>query len=312
MAASCHPRRGRAGTWQRGAVTLRRTVLVALAAAAAACGGGSEDASIDAVDPSPEVTATVDGGTEAADPEPVTEMVWTTTYDVDGFGYVLTVEGTVGEDHAAYTMQVDLLLERDDAGMEEPSPAWPEQRSTGSCRAPTPTDSCSGSTRRGAPRSVWSVTDAGTATRGSSMTPASPWGMPSGWRSAGTRRCCSTSSPPSSTSATTTRCGGCSTPPGPAPTWWPPRPTSRPASSTQPLTPWIGLAGPGYPVGGPVTGDADAGEATWTQVLTYEPDGADGELGGLVRWSPGQAAPPDPPQADDVTTAPDISARLAG
>jgi hypothetical protein len=314
VAASCHPRRSRAGTWQRGAVTHHWTVLVALAVVVAACSDGSTDTSVEAIDPPPQETATVDDGTDATDLEPVTDMTWTTTYDIDGFGYVLTVEGAVGEDHAAYTMQVDLLLGRDDAGMEELVPGIAGAAVNGFVPGSDADSELLGIDPEGRTevrvvgddrwyRNPWLLEEAGFALgdaewvqvgRDEEVLLDIVTAVLNERYDDALRRLLDAVRSGTDLGA--------------------PTPDEASSELDELLTPWIGLVGPAYPVGGPstVTGDAAEGEASWTQVLTYEPDGADGALRGHVRWSPGEAVPPDPPPAGDVTTAPDISARLGG
>lgn len=78
------------------------------------------------------------------------------------------------------------------------------------------------------------------------------------------------------------------------------------------LTPWVGLAGPGNPLGSQatVTGDAAGGEASWRQVLTVEEDGVDGELRGHVTW---ETVPSDRPRAPtDVIDVDELTAVLDG
>lgn len=314
VTASCHPRHPDAGAWQRGDVHRRWIVLAALALVAAGCRDGSDDRSVEAVDPSPEATSTAEGGDGAADLEPVTQMSWTTTYDVDGFGYLLTVEGTVGDGHAAYTMHVELLLGDDDGGMDELIPGMAGAAVNGFVAGADGDTELLGIDADGRTevrvvgddrwyRSPWLLDEADHAMEGAEwvlvgrgeevlldiVTAVLNERYDDALRSL----------------LDDVRSGIALA----APT-----PDEASSELDELLTPWVGLAGPAYPIGGAATvgGDADAGEASWTQVLTYEPDGADGELGGQVRWSTGQAAPPEPPSPDDVTTAPDISARLGG
>jgi hypothetical protein len=289
-------------------------MLAALAVVVAACGDGATDGSLEAGDPPPQGTATVDGGTEATDLEPVTEMVWTTTYDVDGFGYVLTVEGTVGGDHAAYTMHVDLLLGADDGGMEELIPGITGAAVNGFVPGADADAELLGIDPDGHSevrvvgderwyRSPWLLDQAAHAMRGAE------------WVLVGrdeevlldivTAVLNERYDDALRALLGDVRSGA---------ELVAPTPEEASTELDELLTPWIGLVGPTYPIGSAatVTGDADAGEASWTQVLSYEPDGADGELSARIRWSPGAAAPPEPPRPDDVTTAPEITARLAG
>jgi hypothetical protein len=295
-------------------VTRRWSILAVLAVVVAACGDGSTDGSLEAADPSPQGTATVDGGTGATDLEPVTEMTWTTTYDVDGFGYVLTVEGTVGDGHAAYTMHVDLLLGSDDGGMDELIPGITGAAVNGFVPGADADTELLGIDPEG--RTEVRVVGDGRWYR-------SPWLLDQAAHAMGDAEWVLVGREEEVLLDIVTavlneryddalrallgdvRSGADLA----APT-----PDEASTELDELLTPWIGLVGPTYPVGSAatVTGDAEAGEARWTQVLTYEPDGADGELSARIRWSPGQAAPPEPPHPGDVATAPEITARLAG
>lgn len=285
-----------------------------LAVVVASCGDGGAETSVGPADPPPAGSVSVDAGGEPSDLEPVTELTWTTTYDVDGFGYVLTVEGTVGDDHAAYTIHVDLLLGADGADMSELIPGITGAAVNGFVPGADGDTELLGIDPEGRTevrvvgderwyRSPWLLDEAGFAMGGAEWVRVG--------RDEEVRLDIVTAvlderydealralldDVRSGTSLAA------------------PTPDEQSSELDELLTPWIGLAGPAYPIGGAatVTGDADAGEASWTQVLTYEPDGADGELGGSVRWSPGEAAPPEPPHPDDITTAPEISARFAG
>jgi hypothetical protein len=314
----CHAsdsRHAGARRWQRGAVPRRSTVLVALALAlvAAACGEAAPDRSVEAVDPQPGSAAVDDAGA-TTEREPVTEMTWTTTYDVDGFGYVLTVEGTVGDDHAAYSMHVDLLLGSDDGGMEELLPGVAGAAVNGLAPGADADTELLGIDPEGRTevrvvgderwyRAPWLLAEADHAVEGAEWVRVDRdeevlldivTAVLNERYDDALRRLLDDVG--SGTELTA------------------PTPDEASTELDELLTPWIGLAGPAYPIGGEATvaGDADAGEATWTQVLTYEPHGADGALSGRVRWARGEAVPPVPPDPDDVTTAAEVSARLSG
>lgn len=288
-------------------MTRRWIVLAVLAVVVASCGDDDAETAIDPADPPP------GSATDASDLE-ATEVRWTTTYDVDGFGYVLTVEGVVGDDHASYTMHVELLLADDGGDMAELVPGMAGAAVNGFVQGADADAELLGIDPDGRTevrvvgdarwyRSPWLLVEADFAMGDAEwvrvgrdeevlldiVTPVLNERYDEALRAL----------------LDDVRTGT----PLAAPT-----PAEASSELDELLTPWIGLAGPAYPIGAPatVTGDADTGEATWAQVLTSEPDGVDGELRGQVRWSPAEAGPPEPPQPDDVTTASEISARFAG
>lgn len=91
-----------------------------------------------------------------------------------------------------------------------------------------------------------------------------------------------------------------------------PRPDPE-ASELDLVDPWLGLAGPGRSGGAPavISGDAQEGTAEWEETLTYEPDGTDGRLGAEVRWRPGGSPRPEPPDPADVIEVTVLAERLS-
>jgi hypothetical protein len=281
-------------------VVLRRWSALAVLALVASC--GDDDAETSAVD---------DPGTAV---EAITEVTWTTTYDIDGSGYVLTVDGVVGDDAASYTMHVELLLDDDGGDMSELIPGIAGAAVNGMRPDAGADAELLGIDRKGR-------TEVRVA--GDQRWYRSPWLLHEADFAMGDAEWVQVGQDEEVlldivTAVLNERYDdalrtllddvGTGTPLA-APT-----PDEASSELDELLTPWVGLTGPAYPIGAPatVTGDEGAGEATWSQVLTYEPDGADGELRGHVRWSRGTEAPLGPPEPNGVTTVAEVSARFGG
>jgi hypothetical protein len=276
-------------------------VVVGLLVALAACGDD-------------DTTETGDGGDEAG--EDVVEFTWVTTLDQDGFGYVLTVDGFVGEGHAAYTMQVEPLLAEGGGDYEDYLALIAGAAVNGFAGPGEGVE-----TEAGDDISL----DGRTEVRviGDDRWYRNPWLLQEAEFAMGdaewvrvdraedviadivtavlneryddaVRRLLDTV--------------------GSGATLEAPTPAEDSVELDEMLTPWIGLAGPAYPIGAgaETTGDTVEGEARWTQLFTYEPDGADGEMGGVVRWTRGRAQPPEAPAAGDVIDVAEVTAGLGG
>jgi hypothetical protein len=298
------PRR-HAPAWQRVAVrSWWRLVLVGAVVALVAGACGDDDAG-EAGEP----------GSGSGDGEPVTAFVWETVLDQDGYGYVLTVEGVVGDDFADYTMQVEPLVADggDDfadylafvAGVAVNGYAEPGQ-GVATSEGEIATDSRTEVRVLGAERwyrNPWVLDEASFA-----LGDAEWVRVPAGEAviadlvtavlneryDEAVRRLLAVVAAGEPLEA--------------------PTPEEMSTELDEVLTPWIGLAGPAYPIGAPATvsGDADEGEASWRQELTYEPDGADGELRGTVRWRPTTSPRPEAPAAGDAVDVSELTAGLGG
>lgn len=276
---------------------LAKALLVVGLLAATACGGDD---------------AGSDGPAAAGAEEQATAFEWETVLDQDGYGYVLTVEGTVGEASATYTMQVE--------------PTFGEQGGDyADVLATLAGTAVNGFAEDGAGVGPGGEIDPDGQTRvvvlGDDRWYRSPWLLDEAVTAMGDAEWVHVpAGEPVIADAVTAvlneryddalrrllasvRDGS----PIEAPT-----PEDSGAELDEVLTPWIGLVGPAYPMGSPatVTGDAAQGEATWRDELTYDPDGADGELRGTIRWRPATAVPPTPP-ASSIDVA-ELTAGLGG
>lgn len=277
----------------------RPFLLVAVALAlVTALGCSDADAPADDATADPDTTttsaATETSDTTVAVEEPTgTAFTWVTTMDVDGSGYVLTVDGELGDDHATYTMQVDVIL----ADGVEPSI---ESNTAGAA--------VNGVIERGAPleesdpdgatevvvdgtdrwyRSPWLLGEAADAMAGADwvhvvnvvveprfLADISRWVLTERYDEA-PRMLLDLVEAGDRIQA----------------------PRADPDSDLDRLlSPWLGLAGPDAPDGSPaiVSGDRAEGVVSWDQALP------NGRLAGEVTWEPTDAEPPDPPDPDDV------------
>lgn len=243
-----------------------------------------------------------------------TAFTWETTFDQAGTGYVLTVVGAVTDDEATYDLHVDPLLPDDPAGGED----FTAYLATASVNGfAEPGDGVLTST--GEEVSLDGRTEV--RVRGTERWYRSPWAaevaghvlgdvawvrVPAGEpviidiatalfneRYDGALRrllgAVGDGSPPEA-----------------------PTPDQAGSELDEVLGPWVGLAGPAYPMGAAarVTGDATEGSAEWSDDLTAAGDGVDGRLAGRVRWQPTTAdLPRVPTSAVDIA---DLTAEFAG
>ncbi len=258
-----------------------------------------------------------DPSTSAPDlTQPATAFTWVTTVDTDGYGYVLTVEGSVVEDAAAYTMQVEPRLGTD-RGEYADMLALMAGIAVNGFAAPGEGDAIETDTGERISqhghtevrvhgddrwyRSPWLLDEAATAMGGAEWVHLRAEDDPqidlityvvTERHDDALRRLLGQVSS-----------GEPVTPPAGVPDDW---------EIDQLLSPWTGLIGAGDNVAVEVSGDAERGAASWRDVLTYEPDGADGELSGRVTWSTERPEPPTEPDDGSVIEASTLSAQLAG
>lgn len=296
-------------------------LLVALLALAGACGDDDTTTTERRTDTTATTPTTATSETVVEDDaedepgEPVIELTWTTRLDQDGYGYVLVVEGVVGDDHAAYTMQVEPLLGTGGGDYADLLAGMAGLAVNGF--AP--------------PGEGVAITGAEIATDGRTEVRVvgderwyrNPWLLDEAAFAMGDAEWVRVGDDEAAIADLVTAVLNerydealrdlLATVDRGAPVEAPP-PAAGATEMDEILTPWIGLAGPEHPLGGEasVQGDAGEGNVTWTQPLTYEPDGTDGELRGEVRWSAGTAAPPTVPADDLVIDLPDLTSRLAG
>ena len=92
-----------------------------------------------------------------------------------------------------------------------------------------------------------------------------------------------------------------------------PTPDEQASELDEVLTPWVGLRGPAYPVGvdAAVTGDASRGQVEWRQTLTTAEHGFDGTMAGTVEWG-GPVDVVRPLEPGPAVEASELAARLEG
>lgn len=291
--------------------------LAAGAVAALACGGESDDeeGSVDTTAP-PTAEDSAPGrsadDTDGSDSPEGATFTWITTMDLDGSGYELVVAGTVGPDHADYTMQVSPFAADDETsdmvasiagasvnGLDLPG----AERTVDNVDAEGFTEVIVIGDDRWY-RSPWLLDEAAYAMEGNEWVHVSAGvELPFIADIAGrvlTARHDDAVRALRDMVAAGDRIEA------------PPAPPDR-TELDELLIPWIGLVGPDARNGAPAVVDGDAAEATvtWEQTLTYEPDGADGRLAGEVSWRRSPAARPAPPDPDAVIEVEDLAARLS-
>lgn len=262
-----------------------------------------------------DTTDTVGDGDGDESGEDVVEFTWVTTLDQDGFGYVLTVDGFVGDGHAAYTMQVEPLL-ADDPGDYEDYLALIAGAAVNGFAGPG-----EGVAADGGDISLDGFTEVRVV--GDDRWYRNPWLLQEASFAMGEAEWVRVERADDVivdivTAVVNERYDDALRrlldAVGSGTTLEAPTPAEDSVELDEMLTPWVGLAGPAYPIGADaeITGDESEGEARWTQVFTYEPDGADGEMGGQVRWTPGRAERPERPAAGDVIEVAEVTAGLGG
>lgn len=272
-------------------------VLVVLVAPVAACGDD-------------------DGGDGAAPTSapgaPATSFVWETALDRDGDGYVLTVSGLVGDDHAAYELQVEPLVPEGGAEGADVLGGLAGIAVNGF-------DDVDGLPTSSGPVDLDGRTEV--RVRGEERWYRNPWLLEEAAFALGDAEWVRVPSDEPVIADVVTAVlneryddalrrlldaveAGTSVE---APT-----PDEEASELDEILTPWLGLVGSAYPIGAQATatGDAEQGEVTWRQVLEPERDGASGEMRGRVEWDTTTADVPSAPAVSiDV---PDLTADLAG
>lgn len=266
-------------------------LLVAALALSAATLGCSDDDSggDDGTTATSETTVTT--SIDDQEDDDGTSFTWVTTMEIDGSGYVLTVDGGITDEHATYRMQV------------EPTGNEPNLQAT------TAGASVNGLTERGAPledidvdgatevlvagtdrwyRSPWLRSEAAPAMAGAEWVHVTGEAMFVADISRHVLR-------ERYDEALRMLFAMLAAGDGIQAPW---------ASSTSMgdvdlgdlLSPWIGLVGPDAPDGAPAvfSGDQREGTASWDQTITG------GRLAGEVTWAPAASTPPDPPDPSTV------------
>ncbi len=276
----------------------RPTVLLAAALAlSAAALGCSDDDTIDDAAPESTTTSTTtqvdDQEDDQDDDNDGTSFTWVTTMEIDGSGYVLTVDGGITDDHATYRMQVELT------GNDEPN-----------LQATTAGASVNGLTERGAPledidvdgatevlvagtdrwyRSPWLRSEAATAMAGAEWVHVTGEAM---FVADISRHVLRERYDEALRMLLAMLAAGDGIQ----------APRAAASASTGDvdlddlLSPWIGLVGPDAPDGAPAvfSGDQREGTASWDQTISG------GRLAGEVMWAPAASTPPDPPDPSTV------------
>jgi len=259
-------------------------------------------------------TATVTG--RKATPAPVVEFTWTTTFDTDGYGYVLTVEGTVGDDEAAYTMQVEPLFGTDGGDYSDLIALIAAAAVNGFAGPGEASIDAGGS---GGAIAV----DGSTVVRviGDDRWYRNPWlhdeaafamGDAEWVHVAGDDRpmidvasyvVAERHDEAVRTVLAQIAAGEDIDAPAPSP---------GTTELDEILTPWIGLTeSDGFGTAtATVTGDDREGSLRWELLLTYEPDGSDGRIAGEVTWRPGASSPVDAPDPGLVIEATALAPQL--
>jgi len=256
-----------------------------------------------------------DGGAPATttlETVPVTTFVWETAVERDGDGYVLRVEGVVGEAHALYTMQVEPLL---------PEGGGPDADVLAGLAgvAVNGYDDADGIETSSGPVDPEGETEV--RVLGEERWYQNPWLLGEAAHAMGEASWVRVPSDEPVIADIVTavlneryddslrRLLAAVTA---GEELVAPSPDEESSELDEILTPWVGLAGPAYPFGAEavVSGDADRGEASWQHELDPARDGASGEMRGHVEWGATELArPPAPGPSIDVA---DLTAQFAG
>lgn len=305
---------------------MRRRLFLPVAVAGAlllALGCSDDDAPDDAASGAAELPTDSAGGTDSdngtdtgtdagrddgfeVDAPSGTAFTWVTTMDVDGSGYVLTVDGDVGDDHAAYTMRVDVLLGDGVDPSLESSTAGAAVNGVVEPGAPLDQADPDGVTEvivDGTDRwyrSPWLLGEASDAMDGAAWVRVVDAGeavfvADISRRVLAERHDAALRSLLDLVDAgEQVRAPSASLDPGPDP------------GLDRLLSPWLGLRGPEGSDGAPavVTGDVTEGSVSWEQTLP------NGRLAGEVTWEPADATPPAPPAPDDVVDLDQLAERF--
>jgi len=275
-----------AATWHRGGVSRLLLASVFAVVALTSCAGG--------------------GGKSV---DEATAFTWETTLDQGGMGYVLTVDGTVGDDVAAYSLQVEPLVPEDGAGSDDAIAALAgvavnglaDDGGTATSLGPVDPDGETLVRVRGGERwyrNPWLLGELADV-----MGDAEWVRVPAGGAvlvdlatsvlneryDESLRRLLDLVAQDRDVTA----------------------PELTGAELDETLTPWIGLAGPAYPIGAAaeVTGDAEEGEVSWRDETTGV-DGRPTTMAGTVRWAPSTAGAPEAPEP--VVDVAELVAGLGG
>lgn len=273
---------------------------LALSAATLGCSdddSGGDDETTDDADTASSTTSSTTSvddqdDKDDKDDQDGTSFTWVTTMEIDGSGYVLTVDGGITDDHATYRMQV------------EPTGNEPNLQAT------TAGASVNGLTERGAPledidvdgatevlvagtdrwyRSPWLRSEAAPAMDGAEWVHVTGEAM---FVADISRHVLRERYDEALRMLLAMLAAGDGIQ----------APRAAASASTGDvdlddlLSPWIGLVGPDAPDGAPAvfSGDQREGTASWDQTIIG------GRLAGEVTWAPAASTPPDPPDPSTV------------